>query len=461
MKNRILKFSLFLTALLISVFMQNTSVQAEDDDWGDMYITSGYYHLNQDAKSDVNGQWDYDADTGTLTINGNINGGVDITVKEQFPHDTFKVVFTKDIECDSSWTFWQGNVEIIGQGKDNPRIYMSSALNAEQDSLSISNIAMHVAGLDTHDVTISNSDLDITGNFDEKGALYINNSKVLITGYLHVGKDLVRNGKASLTINDSVVTVDSSSTSYNEVRADEIYINGVSDVRVMDGTVYARNYLHLNLGLGGAFEVQAPEAEQAIKTDSVDSSIIINRTNQMMLPKNGSVQIYDDAQTIMDNEQPASHVLIANPKVSGVSIFPNEAAVKPGESMQFTALTAASENVDDLVLFALYGNPTSPDTFLDQDGLLTIGSDETAKVLSVVALSDADHSKFDVAPVLVQQETVVVNNAQNSSQRTASPVNDSTIPLTGVAPTTLLWPLAMTTTGLTIAYLKSKKKNCD
>lgn len=78
--------------------------------------------------------------------------------------------------------------------------------------------------------------------------------------------------------------------------------------------------------------------------------------------------------------------------VTGVTVSPDIAAIKQGETQQFTATVSGTGNFDNTVTWTVEG-AVSTNTKIDENGKLTIGADETASSITVKAIANGDHTK--------------------------------------------------------------------
>ena len=86
--------------------------------------------------------------------------------------------------------------------------------------------------------------------------------------------------------------------------------------------------------------------------------------------------------------------------VTGVRVSPLAATYRRGKDMTFTATVYGQYDYPQTVTWEVEGN-TSADTSISEDGVLTVGADETAAVLAVTATSTYDISKFNTAIVVM------------------------------------------------------------
>lgn len=93
------------------------------------------------------------------------------------------------------------------------------------------------------------------------------------------------------------------------------------------------------------------------------------------------------------------------PIIEKVVVAPAAAEVKQGETQQFTAEVSGQYDPDQDVRWTVEGN-TSEKTAISAEGLLTVGTDETAKTMTVRAVSAQDHTKEGTAEVTVIEKEI-------------------------------------------------------
>lgn len=91
----------------------------------------------------------------------------------------------------------------------------------------------------------------------------------------------------------------------------------------------------------------------------------------------------------------------ATPTVSTVSVTPPTASANKGTTVQLTAAVTATGFANKKVSWEITGSPT--DSTVDQNGLVTIGGNETASTLTVQATSTYDPTKTGQATITVNQ----------------------------------------------------------
>lgn len=93
------------------------------------------------------------------------------------------------------------------------------------------------------------------------------------------------------------------------------------------------------------------------------------------------------------------------PTVTSVSVNPVQVSVEQGKEQSFTAEVTGENNPSTEVIWGVSGGVSSA-TVITTEGKLTVGSDETAKMLTVTAVSKADQEKSGTAIVTVLEKTV-------------------------------------------------------
>lgn len=92
------------------------------------------------------------------------------------------------------------------------------------------------------------------------------------------------------------------------------------------------------------------------------------------------------------------------PAITGVTIDPATVNLQPGGEQQFSANVTGTGAYDQTVTWTVEG-AVSDGTTIDQNGLLTVGADETATTLTVRATASGDSTKSGVASVTVETAT--------------------------------------------------------
>ena len=93
------------------------------------------------------------------------------------------------------------------------------------------------------------------------------------------------------------------------------------------------------------------------------------------------------------------------PEVTAVRVNEGNSEVKAGETKTFTATVEGDNLSDTTVTWKVEGN-TSENTSISKDGVLTIGEDETAETINVIATSNYDTSKTATVVVTIKKAEV-------------------------------------------------------
>ena len=91
---------------------------------------------------------------------------------------------------------------------------------------------------------------------------------------------------------------------------------------------------------------------------------------------------------------------VSSPTVTSVTVTPSTANVARGEKQQFNAVVNGSNNPAQTVTWSVNA-PHAEETVISSDGLLTVALNETAVILTVMAVSTGNTSKFDTAVVTI------------------------------------------------------------
>ncbi len=97
------------------------------------------------------------------------------------------------------------------------------------------------------------------------------------------------------------------------------------------------------------------------------------------------------------------------PTVTSVEVTPFRVTVKKGDTQQFTASVTGENDPGQDVIWKVE-NAVSASTQISEDGILTVGEDETAKTLTVIATSEIDETKSGSATVTVAEKESETEN---------------------------------------------------
>ena len=152
---------------------------------------------------------------------------------------------------------------------------------------------------------------------------------------------------------------------------------------------------------------------------------------------NGAIS-YSNTAELTVNSTPAS-------TITSVTVDPATATIQTGGTQQFTAKVSGIGAYDETVTWSVSGNQSNGTT-IDQNGLLTVGTDETATTLTVTATSNGDSTKSGIVTVTVEAATppptitgVTVNPTTASLQTGGTQQFNATVTGTGDFSQTVTW----------------------
>ena len=96
-----------------------------------------------------------------------------------------------------------------------------------------------------------------------------------------------------------------------------------------------------------------------------------------------------------------------NGEITGITISPENTSVPKGGQRQFTATVTGCGDFDDSVTWEIYGGKSSEYTTISQDGVLTVGIDETKKTIGVKAISKGNNNYISSMLVTIIDHTHV------------------------------------------------------
>jgi len=117
------------------------------------------------------------------------------------------------------------------------------------------------------------------------------------------------------------------------------------------------------------------------------------------------------------------------PKIISLDISPEATNIQPGGTQQFTALIVAEDGADESVTWSITGNYSALTT-ITADGLLTLGSNETAESFTVTVVSLFDPTFSAVATVTVYTGTDPKILSVTISPKTATVEQNQTLQFT-------------------------------
>ena len=115
------------------------------------------------------------------------------------------------------------------------------------------------------------------------------------------------------------------------------------------------------------------------------------------------------ATSVADNTKSASVEITIYPVesvVDGINVTPSVVSTVCGGKIQFSSHIYGTYNPSQEVIWSLSGN-NSTSTKIDSNGILTIGNDETNKIITVKATSKLDNTKFTTVKVDVLQIKII------------------------------------------------------
>ena len=104
------------------------------------------------------------------------------------------------------------------------------------------------------------------------------------------------------------------------------------------------------------------------------------------------------------NTSSAALIVCENGKITGVTVSPENTSVPKGGQRQFTATVIGYGDFDKSVTWKVYYN-SSDNTKISQNGVLTVGIDETAPKIGVEATSKGDDGYLCEIPVTIINHT--------------------------------------------------------
>ena len=148
------------------------------------------------------------------------------------------------------------------------------------------------------------------------------------------------------------------------------------------------------------WEVQPRDGGSSIDANGL-LTVAENETAERLLviaTADGDQMQQDIAEVTVKENAP-----VVTPTVTGITVTPKTATVGKGKTQQFTARVKGTGDFDKTVTWSVIGGGQG--TSIDENGLLTVAKDETAKTLTVRATSNADNKPFGEATVTVKEKT--------------------------------------------------------
>ena len=142
-------------------------------------------------------------------------------------------------------------------------------------------------------------------------------------------------------------------------------------------------------------------SESGHLTGTVAESVELNLGNKYFYIKLKATN-KNSSGVEQSNTSSAPLIVYENGKITGVTISPENTSVPKGGQRQFTATVIGYGDFDKSVTWEVYYK-SSKDTKISQDGVLTVGVDETATEIGVEARIDRD--TFKEIPVTIIDHT--------------------------------------------------------
>lgn len=127
-------------------------------------------------------------------------------------------------------------------------------------------------------------------------------------------------------------------------------------------------------------------SESGHLTGIVAESVDLGTTEYALFYTELKATNINGSEVEQSNTSSAPLAVYKNGKITGVTISPENTSVPKGGQRQFTATVTGYGDFDDSVTWTVYYN-SSDNTKISQDGVLTVGIDETATKIGVEATS--------------------------------------------------------------------------
>lgn len=129
-----------------------------------------------------------------------------------------------------------------------------------------------------------------------------------------------------------------------------------------------------------------------------------------------SLYVYDVNDTSYDyplRVEFTATVLLDAPYITSMEIYPVNGDITPGGSLKFLSKVHTENGGSDRVTYEVMGNYSNK-TFVDEDGVLFVGEDETAPLLKVTGTSQIDGSVHASALISVYSEDYTISAYPNN-----------------------------------------------
>ena len=152
------------------------------------------------------------------------------------------------------------------------------------------------------------------------------------------------------------------------------------------------------------FKLNATLSPKRVDVDKVLWSS--SNENVATVDDNGNVTIHDDGEVeltamSLDGGYYDTCELTVEEKITGMNIVGDD-SIRVGNQSSYTANISSTGDLDKSVTWSLSGN-TSKDTKVNAGGVVTVGTDEAAPVITLKAVSNFDNSWSAQKPIIVTQ----------------------------------------------------------
>ncbi len=344
---------------------------------------------------------------GSLTIDGegslDVSGGYDKTDSGSYGISTYS-----------------GNITINGgsittSGGDSSG--KNCGIHAESGSVTINSGTVTANGTPTSSdagsygiyagtsVTVTGGSVTVTGGSSESGNdIYSRNSYgVYARTSVSVSGGIVKATGGTVNMENS--------SSYGICAGTSVSVTGGS-VTATGGTVTVNGNSY---GISGGTNISGGEVTAEGRTAAINGATVAAPVSGQQIAVTAGADA--DKATAIDDSPFTSETTITDlvsdaqyfhsvageipPSITEVTVTPATATLQPGSTRQFTATVSGTGNYNHTVTWSVSGNH-STGTSITDDGLLTVGSDETADTtLTVTATATGDGAKIGTATVTV------------------------------------------------------------
>ncbi|MDR0303418.1 MAG: Ig-like domain-containing protein [Chitinispirillales bacterium] len=186
--------------------------------------------------------------------------------------------------------------------------------------------------------------------------------------------------------------------------------------------------------------------------DAAEGTVLIDKSRTgavLTIAKDEAEDEIEVKASSKDDPDKFDIVTIAVKKVKSVVISPNPATAEKGGTLKFEAIVSVSGEADQAVTWKKSGGLGT--TNINNSGLLTVSSGETASEIKIIATSNFDNEKADTVTVVIRAKAVesVSVTANMASVDRGSKLQFTATVLPDNAPQTLIW----TVTGATASSI--------